>query len=48
MMMGCLLRWLPSTRLRHAAERALRPLERRLNALLARRDERRRALRAGS
>jgi GT2 family glycosyltransferase len=46
MMVGCLLRWLPSLRLRKAAERALRPLERRVNALVARRDERRRALEA--
>lgn len=38
MMQGCLLRWLPSTRLRRGAERALRPLERTLNAWWARRD----------
>ena len=37
MMQGCLLRWLPSTRLRRAAERALRPLERAVNAWWARR-----------
>ena len=46
MMVGCLLRWLPSTRLRLGAERALRPLERAVNAWWARRDARRR-LRAG-
>ena len=36
-MQGCLLRWLPSIRLRRAAERALRPLERAVNAWWARR-----------
>ena len=37
LMAGCLLRWLPSTRLRLAAERALRPLERAANGWWARR-----------
>jgi GT2 family glycosyltransferase len=37
MMKGCLLRWLPSTRLRIAAERALRPVERAVNAWWAHR-----------
>ena len=37
LMKGCLLRWLPSTRLRNAAERALRPLERAVNAWWAQR-----------
>lgn len=41
MMRGSLLRWLGPWRLRIAAERALRPLERRVNARLARRHARR-------
>lgn len=40
MMRDCLLRWLPSTRLRLASERVLRPLERRVNRVLARRHDR--------
>jgi GT2 family glycosyltransferase len=44
LMKGCLLRFLPSDRLRIAAERALRPLERAANAWLARRHAARRAL----
>jgi GT2 family glycosyltransferase len=37
MVQGALLRWLPSTRARRAAERALRPLERALNGWWAQR-----------
>lgn len=37
MMRGCLLRWVPSWKLRMAAERLLRPLERGVNRALARR-----------
>ena len=42
MVEGCLLRWLPSTRLRRGVERVLRPLERSVNAWWAGRDARRR------
>ncbi|HEX6138668.1 MAG TPA: glycosyltransferase [Casimicrobiaceae bacterium] len=41
MMRGGILRWLGSVRLRAAAERVLRPLERRLNTAIARRHARR-------
>ena len=44
MMRGCLLRWLPSWRLRAWAERVLRPVEKRFNAAIARRHERRHGL----
>lgn len=40
MMQGCLLRWLLSWRLRIIAERALRPLEKRVNKLVSRRHAR--------
>lgn len=48
MVQECLLRWLPSTRLRHGAERVLRPLERAVNAWWARRDARRRTRSGGA
>jgi GT2 family glycosyltransferase len=45
MMRGCLLRWLVSWRARTTAERILRPLERRVNAAIARRHAKRHGVR---
>lgn len=43
MMRGCLLRWVPTWKLKGAAERLVRPLERRVNRIVVRRHERRHA-----
>jgi GT2 family glycosyltransferase len=45
MMRGSVLRWLVSSRIRSVAERALRPLEQRVNAALARRHAKRHGVR---